>query len=89
LWALPIAHSRRREWTAKRKDGKKTSAAKQRRQQQLAEGHAELDRLVAEFHALLPRSEASLLQLLGELFRDQNLADLPVGSLITPQSRHF
>jgi site-specific DNA recombinase len=59
LWALPMAQSRRLKWAAKRKDNrKKPSAASQRRQQQLVEVNAELDRLVAEFHAILPRSEA-------------------------------
>jgi len=44
---------------AKRNGKRQPSAANLRRQKQLAEVNAELDRLVAEFQAQLPRSEAS------------------------------
>jgi DNA invertase Pin-like site-specific DNA recombinase len=43
----------------KRNGKRQPSAANLRRQLQLAEVNSELDRLVAEFHAQLPRSEAS------------------------------
>jgi DNA invertase Pin-like site-specific DNA recombinase len=56
-WALPLA-DRRRRWAARPKGSRKPTAASERRRLLLEQVNREIDQLVVDFHALLPRSEA-------------------------------